>query len=245
MQMRIMTNKEWDRLVDLTGGDNSKMHWGNMFSLVKDTENEFGLGAYRAFRGYYSACRWDDASASHRSAHLGFRPVVDILSSDSQFSEVKEGQSVIMGTLYMDGKPVRVPENPTCYGDIADYVPGAILEMGAPISDPAYQVIGIRVGNALIADRNMLKDISYNDIEKGVNPTYSPVKNGAVVAVRLFFGPNHIAPMAELVFAFGGTSTIEWANETQRKEYEPGINAYTVFFDERFPTRTFESFKKE
>lgn len=249
MKMRIMTNKEWDHMVAFTDGDNAQMHWEDMFSWVNDTENEFGLKASnRAVRGYHSAHRWISSAATYRSISVGFRPAVDILPTDTMFSEVKEGQSVIMGTLYMDGKPVLVPEKPTYDGDIADYVPGATLEMGAPIPDSAYQVVGIRVGDALIADRNMLKIISYEDIEDVIPvdiSTYSPSKNGAVIAARLFFAPNHITPMAELILAFGGSVTIEWANENQRKEYEPGINAYTIFFDERFPTRTFESFKKE
>lgn len=253
MKMRIMTNKEWDRLVDLTGRDNAKMHWKNMSSWVKDDVMDDVLDpSARAVRGYRSTRYWSDYGATGRVVGVGFRPAIDTQFSDPLLS-VKEGQSAIVGTLYMNGKPVRVPENPTCDGDIADYVPGATLEMGAPIPDPAYQVVGIRVGDAFIADCNMLKMISFEDIKKvawdfgniSCNYSYSPSKDGVVVAARLFFAPNHITPMAELIFAFGGSVTIEWANENQRKEYEAGINAYTIFFDERFPTRTFESFKKE
>lgn len=54
--MRIPTNKEYDKLVKLTGGDNAKMHWDRMFSYVDDTDDQYRLpAAYRAYRGYDSA----------------------------------------------------------------------------------------------------------------------------------------------------------------------------------------------
>lgn len=38
--MRLPTNKEYDKLVKLTGGDNAKMHWDRMFSYVDDTDDQ-------------------------------------------------------------------------------------------------------------------------------------------------------------------------------------------------------------
>ena len=64
----------------------------------------------------------------------------------------------------MDDQPVKVPVNPTEDGDIPDYIPGAKLKLGAPIQDAAYQVQAIKVGNVLIADRVLLKNISWNDL---------------------------------------------------------------------------------
>lgn len=202
MKMQIMTNEEWDHMVALTGGNNSKMHWRNVFSLVNDTKNKFGLdAAFRAYRGYLSARYWDSVTASNRYVTLGFRPAIDILPTDPLYSEVKEGQSAIMGTLYMNGKPVRVPQNPTYNGDIVDYVPGATLEMGAPIPDSAYQVVGIRVGNALIADRNVLKMVSCEDIEMAVWGL--PLKSKSII--------NKLVPVAHELYKL-------WDNETTQFE---------------------------
>lgn len=50
--------------------------------------------------------------------------------------------------------------------DILNYIPGTNLEMREALNDPAYQVVGIRVGNALIADRCLLKMISCDDINR-------------------------------------------------------------------------------
>ena len=66
----------------------------------------------------------------------------------------------------MDGKPVRVSTNPTKDGAIPDYIPGTKLELGAPIQDAAYQVQAIKVGNILIADRVLIKNVSWDDLHK-------------------------------------------------------------------------------
>lgn len=53
---------------------------------------------------------------------------------------------------------------PTWYEDITDYVPGARLALGPALDDPAYQVQAIRIGRALVADRVLLKNISWQDL---------------------------------------------------------------------------------
>ena len=67
------------------------------------------------------------------------------------------------GTLYMHGEPVKIPKRPKADGDIQDYIPGATLELGAPLVDPDYQISAIRVGDVLIADRVLLKNISWSE----------------------------------------------------------------------------------
>ncbi len=160
--MRIPTDKEWDRLVEVTGGDDSVMHWSGMTSWVNkvDLRNL----ALRAYRGYFSARLRLNSTTSIRFPYLGFRPAIDI-TADTRF---KDGATVIMGTLFMDGQPVRVPQHPFSDGDVQKYIPGTALEMHPALDDPDYQVVGIRVGNAIIADRNLLCMISYEDIEAGV-----------------------------------------------------------------------------
>lgn len=160
MKMRIPTNQEYDKLVALTDGANEKMHWERIFSWVNDTENEFRLvSPNRAVRGYPSARYWIDSRAEDRDMSIGFRPAVEGLTS--------EGELCVIGTLYMDEKPVKVPQNPTNVGDIVDYIPGAKLEIREPLDDPDYQVTGFHLGNGVfVADRVLLKNISYADIEE-------------------------------------------------------------------------------
>lgn len=166
MKIRIPTNKEYDKLVELTGSNNEKMHWKNIFSWVNDTENDYNLDSlYRARRGHYSARYRSNRSAPTRDVHLGFRPACE-LDTDTIIVDTKTGDLVVIGTLYMDGKPVKVPQNPTWNGDITDYIPGAKLEMREALDDPAYQAAGIYIGNGIaVADRILLKSISYQDIE--------------------------------------------------------------------------------
>lgn len=67
---------------------------------------------------------------------------------------------------------------------------------------------------------------------------YNVTKDGAVIAVRIYFVEGSSNSKADLVLAHGGKVTIDWATE-QRKPYEKGITGYTLFYDER-PKRKFE-----
>lgn len=170
MEMRIPTDKEYDKLVELTDGDNEKMHWEEMCSWVNDTENKPKLPKWaRAVRGYYSARTWFSFNATGRHVHVGFRPAIEVLPTDTLPSE---GELCVIGTLYMDEKPVKVPQNPTDEGDIVDYIPGAKLEMREPLSNPDYQVTGFYLGDGVfIADRVLLKKISCKDITTATTAT--------------------------------------------------------------------------
>ncbi len=165
--MRLPTNREWNRLIEVTGGDDSVIHWENMASWVYN--NELGPNRpERTLRGYSSACRCHFRLASSQDGVYGFRPAIDITDADTLLSGLKDGDSAIIGTLFMNEQPVRVPKNPIDTGDIQKYTPGAALEMRSALDNPDYQVVGIRVGNAIIADRNLLSMISYKDIEDGI-----------------------------------------------------------------------------
>lgn len=71
---------------------------------------------------------------------------------------------------------------------------------------------------------------------------YNPAKYGAIVAIRIYLKDGH-QPMAELVFAFGGTETIQWNNVVEREKYVSGITGYTYIYDER-PKREFKDWMK-
>lgn len=169
MKMRISTTREWDKFMDAVQGDNDRAHWERILSWVHDLNFEETYPSCRAFRGYHSARYYDYSSSSTRRVYVGFRPAFDTLETNALPSGLQIGDSVVIGTLYMEGKPVKVPQNPVYNGDIADYVPGAKLEMREALADPAYQVTAIMVGDVLIADRCLLRNISYNDIQVGLH----------------------------------------------------------------------------
>ena len=62
--------------------------------------------------------------------------------------------------------------------------------------------------------------------------TYDPSKQGCITAIRIY-NEDNAKSMAELAFAFGGTTTIDWCNIRHREVYDIGINGYTFIFDER------------
>ena len=162
--MRLPTCEEYDLLVTAVKEDNSIMHWEKISSWCQDVDQD--RASYRAIRGYHSARVWDNYYATNRSAVAGFRPVIEILNPKPL---VPDGVIITVGTLYMDGKPVKVPQNPTQDGDIPNYIHGAKLEMREALDDPSYQVQAIKIGNVLIADRVLLKKISWDDTQNALS----------------------------------------------------------------------------
>lgn len=157
--VRLPTCKEWDVMMDII--DDSMAHWALMYSWCQnETANRMSS---RAVRGYHSARHWDNFNAAARNAIVGFRPVFEARNTGHL---VSDGRFVTVGTLYMDGQPVRIPQNPTWDGDIADYTPGAKLESRPALDDPAYQIQAFKVGDMLISDRVLLKNITWWDLEE-------------------------------------------------------------------------------
>lgn len=77
-----------------------------------------------------------------------------------------------------------------------------------------------------------------------MDDTYNVDTHGVVTAIRIYTDwCNAATPMAELAFAFGGSTLIPWNDPSQRELYKPGITGYTLVFDERLPAgKTFEDF---
>jgi hypothetical protein len=171
-KMRLPTCEEYDLLVTTTKGNNDIMHWAGIFSWCQDKGPN--SAPVRAVRGYHSARNWFDSNATSRSEGVGFRPVVEILNPDPL---TPDGTIVTVGTLYMDSKPVKVPQSPTRNGDIPDYIPGAKLEMREALDDPSYQVQAIKAGDVLIVDRILLKNISWNDLNDKTLKGETTMKN--------------------------------------------------------------------
>lgn len=197
MKMRIPTNEEYSELARLTGGDDKKMHWKDIFSWVDDKAHEYDLPpTFRVYRGYPTGGCYYSNSATNRHTDVGFRPAFDILPTDTLLPDINAGDVVTVGALYMNGKPVKVPQNPKPDGDILSYIPGATLELKkAPLVDQECQMTGIYIGNGVIvADRVMLNYISHQDIEANtVTPilTHSMVEKGYDEGhIKLIKSPN-------------------------------------------------------
>ena len=67
---------------------------------------------------------------------------------------------------------------------------------------------------------------------------YTPEKYGVAVAIQISIADDGHTPIAEIKFAFGDTVVIRWDCVEHREKFLSGINAYTLWYDER-PKRTF------
>lgn len=159
-KMRLPTCEEWDRLADVADESDSIMHWRDMFSWCQDADNGPDWPLFRVIRGNGSARLRTSSDDVYRSVYVGFRPTFEA----DGIEDLCDGAVITVGTLYMNGHPVKVPVNPVMGGDITRYLPGAKLEFQAAIDNPAYQVRAIKAGNVLIADRVLLNYISWGDI---------------------------------------------------------------------------------
>ena len=156
--MRLPTCEEWNRLAEVTNGGNGKMHWAGIYSWCQDSD----FAGARMVRGCHSdryLCRTDE---TERRPSVGFRPVFEIASPN----EIPDGTIAPIATLYMGNRPIKVPNNPICVGDIPEYVPGSGLEFLPTVENPDNQIQAIKVGDVLIADRNLVYLISWENLHE-------------------------------------------------------------------------------
>lgn len=164
-KVRIPTTDEWQKLVDVTHGNDSYMHWREMFSWCqKHTPDAIDVRLCHPICGFNAAGQVAGAIATTRDMCTGFRPVFEADGLDV----LPDGMLVTVGTLYMGGNLVRVPKNPIWAGDIQNYEPDSPLEIRETVTDPRYNVKAFKVGDILIADRVLLSRISLADIRENL-----------------------------------------------------------------------------
>ena len=162
-------SNQWDEMINFLGEDCSHiLHWDYIFSWCQE---EASLSSH-AIRGYHSARLWLHSSASGRSGYVGFRPVLTPLDTDtlkpdpSLLEDIPDGRVFSLASLYMDGKVVKNPERPVEEGDIPDYIPGAKITLGNRDPDKTNWLYVIKYKDLLWADRNILKNISWDDLKQ-------------------------------------------------------------------------------
>lgn len=159
---------EWDASVGSLGKKTDLLHWKGLFSWCQ--RHSGGQRSYRTIRGHISALTESYAHAWMSSPMYGFRPTMTPLDPDtlrpdtSLLAKYKDGDLISLGTLFMGGEPMENPLIPTLEGDIPDYVDGSSLTIGDTTVDPSKTIQWVKVGQLLIADRNLLKRISWNDL---------------------------------------------------------------------------------
>ena len=76
-------SNEWDTMLNKDSG--YIQNWNGMFSWGQDVSS--GGTSYRAVRGYFSARFWSDKLAANSFPYVGFRPVLEVLNSDTLDSD--------------------------------------------------------------------------------------------------------------------------------------------------------------
>ena len=78
-QRGVPQSNEWDRILDKN--DEYIKNWNGMFSWGQDVSS--GDASKRAVRGYHSARNWSYDTAAYSYPNVGFRPVLEVLNSDT------------------------------------------------------------------------------------------------------------------------------------------------------------------
>ena len=91
-QRGVPQSNEWDTMLNKNSG--YIQNWNAMYSWGQDAYST----SYRAVRGYYSARYWYDHTATYSGPDVGFRPVLEVLNSDTLGSD---GMKVV--TLDLNG----------------------------------------------------------------------------------------------------------------------------------------------
>lgn len=159
--IRLPTIEEWDRAVKVMNSKGNVLHWENILSWCQDTDSV--CPTFHSARGGCYPSDHCHPYYAHRDGRVGFRPVFE----GQGFGNIPDGSVFpAAATLFMNGQPVKVPTTPSEGGDIPLWTPGAILEFKTALDIPSYQIPAIKVGDILIADRVLLRNISWEDLEK-------------------------------------------------------------------------------
>lgn len=186
---------DWDTAVSLFAngkGIGNTLHCRSMVSWCRDILP--GLPPFHPIRGgdHY----WSATSPLYRRFNLGYRPILRPLNPEtmepdpSLLANVPDGTVLSMGTLFMNETPLDVPRHPGITKedghaanekgrwmshkkfvallwqnvDVPDYIAGAQLRLGDSVSSK--QIPWVKCGDFLIADRNLLKNISWTDLDR-------------------------------------------------------------------------------
>ena len=76
-QRGVPQSNEWDTMLNKNSG--YIQNWNAMYSWGQDAYST----SYRAVRGYYLARYWYDHTATYSGSDVGFRPVLEVLNSDT------------------------------------------------------------------------------------------------------------------------------------------------------------------
>lgn len=158
-------NNQWDEMIEFLGEDESDsvFHWAMMTSWCQK-------GGWKEMfvRGGISA-RYTGDSRTLSLQLIGFRPILiplnekTLIPDPELLADIPDGYRFALASLYMDNKVVQ---NPTKPFNIPDYIEGADVFLGDRDANPKNWIYVIKHKGVLWSDRNLLKKISSDSLEK-------------------------------------------------------------------------------
>jgi len=169
----IPTVEQWNAVLDVTGHFSSFdkfFHTKSCFSWCQDDYPASPKS--RHIRGSENPRGVMIYNAKSHTDFIGFRPVLIPLNPDtlqpdaSILDRIPDGVVLGLGSLYINGKSV-----PTMYpgNDYAKNTPvfeqQTMVQLGDSALDLYSQIQFVKCSNFLIADRNILRNISWEDLD--------------------------------------------------------------------------------
>lgn len=166
-QMRFPIFSEYERLCRIVDNKNEAMHWDGNFSVILANVSPKRFEA----RGYASCLFGSGTSANphYRGEHTGFRPAFICANHEEIPEDIKRGDVIVIGTLYVNGEPVRVPQEYDAETVHMVNDPISEMRLGPALDEPDYTIWGIYIERAtFIADRPILRNMTIDEIEKNL-----------------------------------------------------------------------------
>lgn len=168
-RIRIPTYEEYSALCLATNEDNAVMHWSSL-SWVEGGSQNASNSDYRTMRGGYNALDAINSHVSCCNSATFFRPAFDCLTPEELPEDLDLGDIIVVGSLYMNGFLVRVNQQ---FGieHVPHYWRDTPLKLGNAIDAPDCTIWGVYVGdNVFVADRPLIRGISYAEIQNALLP---------------------------------------------------------------------------
>lgn len=167
--VRLLTSKEWDDLIDVVGENDNLIHYSKTASWVQDKKDDWS--SRYIVRGGQQARTKDSLLKDVSGPIVGFRPCLVPLNLStyepdaSRFSNVKDGGVITFGTIGKNSYLFSVPKTQASEGDIEDNYGSDPVHIGDSTDDFKCNIQWVKSGNLLVADRNLLKYVSWGFLD--------------------------------------------------------------------------------
>ncbi len=169
----IPTVEQWNAVLDVTGHFSSFdkfFHTKRCFSWCQD-DYPASLKS-RQMRGGENPRNMMIYNAKSHVDFIGFRPVLIPLNPDtlrpdaSILDRIPDGVILGLGSLYINGNSVPTMYPGNNYAENTPvFKPKSMIQLGDSALDLYSQIQFVKCGNFLIADRNILRNISWEDLD--------------------------------------------------------------------------------